>query len=157
MASIIQRRQKWRAEVWQNGRRATGTFKTRALAEAWADRQEGRMAGMPLLKAALADHRLALALSPRLRAAIGLANYTHDEIVAGAFPLDSDVGIYFLTRGVEVTYVGQTTNILARLLKHRRTGRKFDGFAFIPCQQADLDELESAYIALLLPGENCKL
>lgn len=157
MASIQERKGKFRAQTYVQGRRASKTFPSRALAEAWADRNEARVSGMPLLKAALADHRLAFALSPRLRAAIDLCNYTHDEIASSAFPMDSECGVYFLMRGPDVYYVGQTTNLLYRLYKHRKNGRKFDGFAFIPCAVEDLNRLESAYIAMLLPGENCRL
>ena len=157
MASIEQRGKAWRARVCVGGRRSSRTFKTEALARSWAERHEGRLAGMPALKAALSDHRLSQALSPRLRAAIDLANYTHDEIVDSAFPVDSECGIYFLTRGSEVYYVGQTKKLLYRLYKHRMMGRQFDGFAFIPCAEEDLDRLESAYIAMLLPGENKQL
>lgn len=157
MATIRQRGKTWRAELCVGGRRSSRTFKSEALARSWAEAHEARISGMPALKAALSDHRLSQALSPRLRAAIELANYTHDEIVSSAFPLDSDCGVYFLTHQSEVYYVGQTTNLLYRLYKHRMSGRKFDGFAFIPCAEEDLDQLESAYIAMLLPGENKKL
>jgi hypothetical protein len=157
MASFVARGKSVRAEICVQGRRSSKTFPTRALAEAWAARHEMRVAGMPALKAALSDHRLSMALSPRLRAAVDLCNYTHDEIASVAFPLDSECGVYFLTRGSDVYYVGQTTNLLYRLYKHRKNGRKFDGFAFIPCAPEELDRLESAYIAMLLPGENQRL
>ena len=109
-----------------------------------------------MLRAALEDHRIASLLPTRQREAIGKANYSAAEILESAFPLDLLSGVYFLVRDQVICYVGQTTNILARLGRHKRDGRNFDSFAFIPCQPAQLDELESIYIAMLMPDGNAQ-
>lgn len=72
-------------------------------------------------------------------------------------PVEDGCGVYFLIRASSITYVGKTTSLLQRLHKHHRSGRKFDSFSFIACSPEHLDELESIYIALLLPQENSML
>lgn len=156
MANYETRNGAIRCRITRNGRRVSKTFKTQALAEAWAARQECRMAGMPMLQAALEDHRIASLIPLRQREAIGKANYSAAEILESAFPLDSQSGVYFLIRDQSIYYVGQTVRVLERLARHKRDGRKFDSFAFIPCPPEQLDELEGVYIAMLMPDGNAQ-
>jgi hypothetical protein len=109
---------------------------------------------MPALRAALEDHKIASIMPARQRAAILRANYSAAEIMESAFPLDLLSGVYFLIRQSVIIYVGQTTNLLNRLAKHQRSGRRFDSFAYIPCPPEQLEELEGIYIAMLVPEEN---
>jgi hypothetical protein len=154
MASYESRGSSIRVRLMRDGRKFSKTFSTHALAQAWADRQEYRAAGMPMLRAALADHRIASLIPLRLRDAIGKANYSAAEILESAFPVDSLSGVYFLIRESTIYYVGQTVRVLDRLARHKRDGRKFDSFAFIPCPPEQLDELEAVYIAMLMPEGN---
>ncbi len=56
-------------------------------------------------------------------------------------------GIYFLLRGLEVIYVGQTVNLMVRLATHIVKGIKdFDGYAFLPFPQEDLSVHEARFI-----------
>lgn len=65
-------------------------------------------------------------------------------------------GVYFLFSGDDLIYVGQSVNILSRLLEH--TGKGFDSFTYILCERDELDDLEAAYILRYMPrlnGEFC--
>lgn len=157
MAHFEERCGSVRVRIMRQGRKFSKTFPTRALAEQWAERQEFRATGMPMLRAALEDHRIAACLPKRQRDAILRANYSAHEILECAFPVDLLSGVYFLVRDQEITYVGQTSMIFDRLAKHHRSGRRFDSFSFIPCPPEQLDELESIYIAMLLPEGNSTL
>lgn len=148
---------KWRVQTYVQGKRTSQTFKTEALARAWADRFEARVDGMPQLRKVLSEHQILPLLPKKFREAMEKANYTEGEIVASAFPMEADIGIYFLIRSGEVVYIGQTTNVLARVLKHRQLGKKFDSFSFIPCLPEHLNELERTYICLMMPDENQKM
>lgn len=130
---------------------------TEALARAWADKQDGRVAGLPLLRAALSDHRIAATIPAKMREAIEAANYSAAEVVESSIPISDGCGVYFLLREGEITYVGQTTDLLKRLVKHRGDGRRFDAFAFIPCPFDQLADLERIYLTMLLPKENGRL
>ncbi|MGN2247633.1 GIY-YIG nuclease family protein [Frateuria sp. GZRR35] len=107
-----------------------------------------------MLRAAVEDHKLAAVLPRRFIEALGKANFCHKELVDAAFPVGEQCGIYFLIRDFQVTYVGQTVRLFERLAQHKRRGRRFDSFSFIPCAAEHLDELEKTYITLLFPEEN---
>lgn len=157
MAYISPQGKKWRVQTYVQGKRSSQTFKTEALARAWADRFEAKTEGMPQLRKALSDHQIIPLLPRKFREAMEKANYTERELVASAFPIEADTGIYFLVRDGQVSYIGQTTNVLARVLKHRQMGKRFDSFSFIPCLPEHLVELEKTYICLLMPDENQKM
>lgn len=157
MPSIRKRGHTWRAETHVEGKRTSKTFKTQALAVAWAERQECRTAGMPLLRAALSEHRILPLIPKRFKDAVDRANYTEREILACAFPIQFESGVYFLIRDHVITYIGQTTCVLRRILKHSVNGKVFDSFAFIPAPLDQMAELEQVYIALLLPPENQRM
>lgn len=63
-------------------------------------------------------------------------------------------GIYFLFRGVSLTYIGQSDNILARIGQHRTGGKTFDSFSIFRCGRDWLLPLEAAFIRKFLPPEN---
>jgi len=67
-------------------------------------------------------------------------------------------GLYFLIRQGRVVYVGQSTsNILARIAQHT-FDKEFDSFTVIPApHDADLNEIEAAYIYQLEPHYNSSL
>jgi hypothetical protein len=158
MANVYQEANgKWRARTCVARRRASRTFATEAAAREWAGAQESAKEGMTHLRRHLSHHTIAPYLPPRFRQAVNQANYTEAEILAHAFPLPAEVGIYFLIRAGAVVYVGQTNGLLARLARHRQLGKKFDAFAFIPCEPTELDALERTYICLLLPEGNSTL
>ncbi len=56
-------------------------------------------------------------------------------------------GIYILTKGDEVTYVGQSTRVLRRLYAHEASKIEFDAFYFLPCAEGDLNQTERKIIA----------
>jgi hypothetical protein len=62
--------------------------------------------------------------------------------------------VYFLLRGDEVVYVGQTVCLGSRLGGHRVDGRLFDRVFYVPVANDDLDEVETAMIARLQPKLN---
>lgn len=75
------------------------------------------------------------------------------EIYNASVRLPPKTGVYFLMRGKRVVYVGQSTNLYARLARHQEE-KEFDRFAHIPCAPEELDALEALYIHLLKPELN---
>jgi hypothetical protein len=64
-------------------------------------------------------------------------------------------GIYFLVHFHEIVYVGQSTNIIGRILTHiDEATKKFNDVFFIPVPTGDLLKIESAYISSLNPKYN---
>lgn len=74
-----------------------------------------------------------------------------EEIIQQAQPYEFS-GIYFLIQDNEIVYVGQSVNVLRRIGTH--ADKKFDAFAFVPCDKKALDKLETLYIHLLRPPLN---
>lgn len=65
------------------------------------------------------------------------------------------VGVYFLVYYDEVVYVGQSTNVTARIATHRNDGSKiFDRAFLLPVPQSELLTVESAFIKALKPKYN---
>ena len=77
---------------------------------------------------------------------------TEKEIAAAALPWRIATGVYFLLKEGNVVYVGQSINVYARIMQHK--DKCFDTFAYIPCENGQLDILESLYIHLLRPSLN---
>jgi hypothetical protein len=77
------------------------------------------------------------------------------EIVARSVAIPSPkVGVYFLiTEADEVLYVGQSVDIEARVRIWSQR-KKFIKWAWVPCQKAEMEELERAYITALDPSGN---
>lgn len=79
------------------------------------------------------------------------------EIIESALPWERAIGVYFLIKDGEVVYVGQSTNIYARITQHWSDvygGKEFDSYAYVLCDRGVLDRLESLYIHCLQPRFN---
>jgi hypothetical protein len=78
------------------------------------------------------------------------------DVLARSHPRDRAVpGIYFLIRGTEIVYVGQSKNLPVRIQQHRRkNGMEFDRFTVYPCAASLLDKMEQHYIAMFRPPYN---
>ena len=61
--------------------------------------------------------------------------------------------VYFLTRAGDVVYVGQTTNLRARMKAHRRE-KDFENVFYLPAPECELDEIEGSLIRTLKPELN---
>lgn len=70
-------------------------------------------------------------------------------------PIKPTVGIYFLFKGDEIVYVGQSLNIFHRVEGHKAEGSKeFDSACFFECPVDKLDEYEIIAIRALAPKYN---
>lgn len=74
-------------------------------------------------------------------------------IVAAVLPGARKTGIYFLVKDGELKYIGQSTDVEARICNHR--WREFDCWHWIACEPEELNMLERAYIDKFLPPWNC--
>lgn len=80
---------------------------------------------------------------------------TAEEVLARAIPIDGTCGIYVLIMDESIVYVGQSVNIHARIAQHICDGvHRFNRYHVIPCDIANLDSLETAYIGALNPVGN---
>lgn len=151
---------RWRAEVERHGLRKTKTFDTREAAEFWAKELESltkkQFHGWKTMgdRAPLVQTALMTGIPTRVLEANMAIPYKHKEILEAAIPMQRASGIYFLIRGLEIVYVGQSVDILHRIARHRREGREFDGYAHIICPPEKMDELEAQYIAAFAPSGN---
>jgi len=75
------------------------------------------------------------------------------EILALAFKVPAQPGIYFLIRNGEVVYVGQSAIPMRRLGDHARD-KIFDSVAFVPCPLEDVKKVERQYIKQFQPVYN---
>lgn len=82
----------------------------------------------------------------------GKALLTEDEIVDAAVAWSKTCGVYFLVDRGRVVYVGQSVDVPSRINHHR--DKQFSSYAFVPCDAAVLDKLESLYIYSLRPPLN---
>lgn len=143
----------WRAQIFKAGHRASKVCATKEDAERWAAARE-RMIGIRCVTKTFDQSELVALIPKRTLEAMKRTRYTRHEIVESAMPMSLVPCIYFLVRDGEVVYVGQTTNLAARLYKHRQRGVDFDSFAQMPCPAEDMDRLEADYIDALLPEMN---
>ena len=82
---------------------------------------------------------------------LGLSKlYREEEIVNSKRTYGGSSGIYFLIKGSEVIYVGQSVNVFARISSHVQY-KDFDSYAYVSCSRDKLDILESLYIHTLSP------
>lgn len=79
-----------------------------------------------------------------------------DEIVALSVPYERITGIYFLIDGEEIVYVGQSLDIFTRIQIHKATGKVFDRYYYIECEESALNELEAEHIVKFAPKYNSK-
>ena len=78
---------------------------------------------------------------------------TEEEIVSSSIEWKLPSGVYFLICDSSVVYVGQSVNVFSRIGTHANE-KKFDRFAFVPCEPSMLNKLESLYIHMLRPRLN---
>lgn len=67
-------------------------------------------------------------------------------------PLQATSGVYLLYQRGNLLYVGQSTNVYARIPHHK--DKPYDKVLFLPCSVEVLDVVESALIAALRPKMN---
>ena len=75
------------------------------------------------------------------------------EIVSRSDPWGRVSGVYFLISDQKIVYIGQSLCIFSRIDQHKKV-KRFDRFAYIPCEKTLLDSLESLYIHCLRPPLN---
>jgi hypothetical protein len=94
-------------------------------------------------------------LMARAEAMVGSSTLEPPEAigdVAGVRPaFGPRIGIYFLLRGGEVVYVGQSSTSIDSRLRCHHKDKDFDEAWWIPCQLDDLDALEARYIRRFNP------
>lgn len=161
MAYIRRFRDVWQAQVQRDGKRQSKTFPTREQAEEWAAAAEkiiklrkDNVPPPPPQVRDFSDPRLISALPSRVLDALTKVPFDRATVLQASLPCGSMCGVYFLIDKDEVVYVGQSLDVLNRLSKHMRGGRRFERFAFIACKKEDLDELERLYINALVPAWN---
>lgn len=75
------------------------------------------------------------------------------EIVSSATkPAAPICGVYFLLRGEDIIYIGQSRNVQQRLASHHKIG--YTSFYVHTCHDAYLDSLEAEYILKFKPEFN---
>lgn len=128
MATFRLRGKRWRAEVWNDGVRASSTFDTREEAQKWADEYELLCGQFPPAES------LALSALPR-------------KVGAVYFLYDADR---------ELLYVGETGDLHKRLVRHRENGQiAFSYFAHLPCDnRAERIKTEAHYLERYQPPYN---
>ena len=136
----------WQAIVRRKNITAYKTFPSKSRAQQWAAQLERE--GTP------EDGVLLSRIPLKLKLLLGRADYSPEDIVAAGMPVSRQTGVYFLIRDSEIIYVGKTTDLYNRLRRHVHDGRRFDHYNFLPCPPEQLNELEAAYIARILPREN---
>ena len=138
------------------GVRLSKTLDTFDEARAWANEQESR------ILRERAPNRFAPS-SP----APGPVEIEAGELEAGGLIHSEDAvlrrprfrpscGVYFLIDRDEIVYVGQATNVHARVAAHTRNWKQFDSYTYIPCPKEQLDALERHYIQRLQPALNVR-
>jgi len=78
---------------------------------------------------------------------------TPEKIVAAAISPRPQCGIYFLVKKSTIAYVGQSTQVFARICQHMKM-RNFDAFYWVACDKANLDEMEEYCIEKFKPWMN---
>lgn len=143
MATYINRNGKITAQVCIKPHRRAATFPTMSEAVAWAEQTEAH------LRRSRAEgkrpHGKRVPLNAR-----DVANLP--RVDSRAFS-----GIYFLYRGDECVYVGQSMHVHSRAQAHMRGDFKTsccDSYSWFPCAQQDLDRYETYFIEMLDPPLN---
>lgn len=67
-------------------------------------------------------------------------------------PVYRITGVYFLFKGEELVYIGQSINIMGRINNHNIVN--WDTFSYIEVPKYDLDAVEKEYILKYKPREN---
>lgn len=87
------------------------------------------------------------------KAILNLVQNTLDRAVDITKAANTSCGVYFLRKGDEIVYVGQSISVYGRVAQHKRE-KDFDTVTFLPCQPEDLNNLEGFFIRLLRPRLN---
>jgi hypothetical protein len=150
---------KFRAQIQRNGTRQSKVFDSHEEASAWAEKTETRILKRKKLLRLVdgvdgQSSEIRGLLPSRVIRALSDVPYMHDEIVNAAIPCKSLVGVYFLIEEGQVVYVGQSTDMLRRISRHRDNDILFDSFTVIFCSKDKIDEIESMYIDAFLPKYN---
>lgn len=90
-------------------------------------------------------------MSDRLKTLVQKFIADHSSDVTKA--ANSICGIYFLRKGREIVYIGQSVNVYSRIASHKAS-KDFDTVDFMPCDRSKLDDLEGFFIRLLQPKLN---
>lgn len=62
-------------------------------------------------------------------------------------------GVYFLCKGDEVVYVGQSINPAIRIATHNQSEKDFDRVYLMPVPESELDDVEGSFIHHLQPSQ----
>jgi hypothetical protein len=164
LASIQQLSSSVRAVIRRKDFYASRTFQTRELAKQWAAQVEAAYLdakakhvvlsakGLLSQSAHEASKELSTFEPVKVQHLFGLPNEA-EICKAGNKVVPS--AIYFLIRGEQVVYVGQSVNVHARLGSHFRDDRMmFDRFVIMPCPENLLTPVENYYIGFLNPELN---
>lgn len=83
---------------------------------------------------------------------------SESEIKRFAQPVVRECGVYFLLDDDEIVYVGQSTDIEARISVHYNQKKKrFNRYTYLSCSAEYLNDIEAHYIVHLAPKYNVKL
>jgi hypothetical protein len=136
------------------GVRKSKSFLSQAEAEHWGRTEEDRLFRRFQRQQIAREAGAASIVPQRVLDAMKATDYTGDELATSGIPYEASCGVYFLIHKGEVVYVGQSIDLLGRISKHRREGKVFDAFNFIPCERGRALALEAQYITALLPALN---
>lgn len=129
MASIIQVRGKWRAQLRISGMKSRcATFASEEAAKDWAQKEER----------ALRAAKRGTMLDPSIRP------FSYQQ-----------AGVYALFKGVEIQYIGRSVHVYRRLNDHDRKSKDWDGFKIWLCRDSiDAAQLEKKLIEKYRPPLN---
>lgn len=68
-------------------------------------------------------------------------------------PVQPVSGIYFLSRGGAIVYIGQSMNIYSRIAAHEKD-KEFDSACYFHCAREDMDDIERTLIQSFQPEYN---
>jgi hypothetical protein len=150
---------KWRAQIEKYGQRPSKVVDTEPEAHIWAAHMEALLEAKakrykPKDALAIAGPDLVTMVPKRVLDACREIPHRQVDILEAAIPLRRNSAVYFLLRDGDVIYVGQSSDVMARISRHRREGKQFDSFAYMECEPEELDRLESLYINAFVPPEN---
>jgi hypothetical protein len=157
MAYVRQYKGRWRAEIDRLGVRKSKTFDQEADARAWVAAAEPAVVARQQRGMALSEAKFMDLVPRRVLDAMRSTEFSKDEVIKAGIPCVGHCGIYFLIADNDVIYVGQSIDVFGRISRHRRDGREFDAYAYLPCDKARLDATEAAYIMAFMPWLNLAL
>lgn len=145
MASIINLKNGWRAQICVSGIRESAMFSERYEAETWAKNRETEL---NLLKKTV--NNLKRINKNKMLIAEVANGFSDIDIITNSFEIPSTSGIYFLISNDTIVYVGQSVNVLNRIRQHL-ADKFFDKINIIQCPEKELIKLESFYIKKFNP------